>query len=64
MDFIEQWFGVSPDGGSGAIELLYVLAIACAIGCVGVVYRRRVIGLVSQLRERLTRNEGESRLDK
>ena len=25
MDFIEQWFGISPDGGSGATELLFVL---------------------------------------
>ncbi len=22
MDFIERWFGVSPDGGSGAYEAL------------------------------------------
>jgi hypothetical protein len=25
MDFIEEWFGISPDGGSGATELLYVV---------------------------------------
>lgn len=24
MDFIERWFGVSPDGGDGTLELLYV----------------------------------------
>ena len=24
MDFIEQWFGISPDGGSGATELLVI----------------------------------------
>lgn len=23
MDFIEQWFGISPDGGDGTIELLF-----------------------------------------
>lgn len=25
MDFIEQWFGISPDGGSGATELLFII---------------------------------------
>jgi hypothetical protein len=24
MDFIEQWFGVSPDNGDGTLELLYI----------------------------------------
>ena len=27
MEFIEQWFGISPDGGSGATELLYVAVL-------------------------------------
>jgi hypothetical protein len=27
MDFIEQWLGVSPDGGDGSLELLYIAAI-------------------------------------
>lgn len=35
MDFIERIFGVSPDGGSGLLELLWFLvpiaAIAAAI---------------------------------
>jgi hypothetical protein len=26
MDFIERWFGVSPDGGDGTLELLYISA--------------------------------------
>jgi hypothetical protein len=26
MDFFERWFGISPDGGDGSTELLYVLA--------------------------------------
>jgi hypothetical protein len=36
MDFIERWFGVSPDGGDGSLEALYILvvaAIAAAIVC-------------------------------
>ena len=24
MDFIERWFVVSPDGGDGTLELLYI----------------------------------------
>lgn len=31
MDWIEQLFGVSPDGGSGALELLYYAVFAFAI---------------------------------
>lgn len=32
MDFIERWFGVSPDGGDGTAEVLYLCA-AAAIVC-------------------------------
>jgi len=31
MDFIEQWFGISPDGGNGATEILYVILAAVVI---------------------------------
>ena len=31
MDFIEQIFGVSPDGGDGSLERMYLVAIAAAI---------------------------------
>jgi hypothetical protein len=32
MDFIEQLFGVSPDGGSGTLEfLLFVIPVVCLI---------------------------------
>ena len=27
MDFIERLFGVSPDGGDGSTELLYIAAL-------------------------------------
>jgi hypothetical protein len=30
MDFIERIFGVSPDGGNGSLELLYVLIVVVA----------------------------------
>lgn len=28
MDFIENWLGLSPDAGSGATEVLWVVALA------------------------------------
>ena len=32
MDFIERIFGISPDGGDGSLEALWVLAILIAVG--------------------------------
>ena len=31
MDFIERWFHISPDGGNGSLEILYVVAIAALV---------------------------------
>lgn len=31
MHFIEQWFSVSPDAGTGWTELLYVVAVVAAV---------------------------------
>ena len=31
MDFIERIFGVSPDGGDGTLEALWIAAIALAV---------------------------------
>ena len=28
MDFLERWFGISPDGGSGLTELSYLFLLA------------------------------------
>jgi hypothetical protein len=30
MDWIERWFGLSPDGGDGSTETLYVVALFAA----------------------------------
>jgi hypothetical protein len=41
MNFIERIFGVSPDGGNGSLELVYVLTIAAAIALASYrLYRR------------------------
>jgi hypothetical protein len=50
MDFFERWFGVSPDGGDGTLELLY---IAVAVLIVGSLVSRRWI--VRRLGRRITR---------
>lgn len=35
MDFIERMFGISPDGGTGALEALYFIAVfvTLAVAC-------------------------------
>ena len=37
MDWIEQIFGISPDGGDGSTEMLYVVA---AVAVAAVIYWR------------------------
>jgi hypothetical protein len=44
MDFIERWFGLSPDGGDGSTELLYIVAIALVLALV--FGRRRIAKLL------------------
>jgi hypothetical protein len=48
MDFIEQWFGISPDGGDGSLELLWIVAIAIVVSAA--VFRRRIVGWLSSRR--------------
>ena len=38
MDFIERWFGFSPDGGDGSLEVLWIVAIVVAV--IAVAFRR------------------------
>jgi hypothetical protein len=46
MDFIEKWFGVSPDGGDGSLEVLYV-AVVVVIG-LAIMFRSRIRQLVGR----------------
>jgi hypothetical protein len=40
MDFIERFFGVSPDGGNGVLELIYFVVIVGAI--MTLIFRRQI----------------------
>ena len=40
MDFIERWFGVSPDGGDGSLEVIFLLAVVSVV--LIVLFRRRL----------------------
>ena len=31
MDFIEQWLHVSPDGGNGMLEVLYLVVLGLGV---------------------------------
>ncbi len=42
MDFIEAWWGISPDGGSGATEVLFLMVPVTVVALVMAVrYRKR-----------------------
>jgi hypothetical protein len=40
MDFIERIFGISPDGGSGSLEVLIILAPIVAIVAARMVWKK------------------------
>jgi hypothetical protein len=40
MDFIERWFGISPDGGDGSTEALFLLVIVVVLALI--LARRRI----------------------
>lgn len=47
MDFIEKWFGVSPDGGDGSLEALWIGAIVVVV--LSIAFRRRIIAGFSRM---------------
>jgi hypothetical protein len=48
MNFIERWFGFSPDGGDGSTELLYIVAAAVVLALL--VGRRHLTKFVGRRR--------------
>jgi hypothetical protein len=45
MDFIERWFGVSPDDGDGSLEVLWIVAIVVVV--LAVAFRRPIAAWLS-----------------
>lgn len=52
MDFIETWFGISPDGGDGSTELLYIFAV---VALIALVFRKRILRFMHTLSARILR---------
>jgi hypothetical protein len=48
MDFIEQWFGLSPDGGDGSTEAVYLAALVVILAVV--LGRRHILAMFRRLR--------------
>ncbi len=53
MQWIETWFGVSPDGGDGSLETLFVVAGAVSIAMLAAAFpgpaRRRLARILPGL---------------
>jgi hypothetical protein len=47
MDFIERFLNISPDGASGATEILCIMAI-CTIG-LAISYAHRIVRLTRSI---------------
>lgn len=50
MDFIERFFGISPDGGDGSLEALWFLAIVVVAATAWIGRRRARAWLAARAR--------------
>ena len=55
MDFIERWFHLSPDNGSGTTEAIFIVVAAVLV--IGILNRRR---LASEAKRRAGRSKENS----
>ena len=42
MDFIERWFGVSPDGGSGRLEITVIIVALVVLAAPFLIFKFRL----------------------
>ena len=63
MDFIEQWFGISPDGGNGTLEALYVAAIVLVVLGIFIMLRQRFPDRFSRFFSSLRKKKDRDRSD-
>ena len=54
MDFIERWFGISPDGGDGSLEILFIVLVGMIIVAIWMhlPISRKIRGDVSKKKKR------------
>ena len=55
MDWIEQWFGLNPDGGDGSIEAAIVTAVIVVGVTIALFVSKRLRGLSMSALQRLAR---------
>jgi hypothetical protein len=48
VDFIEQWFGLSPDHGDGSTEVMYLGVLVVILGLI--LGRRHILAMVRKWR--------------
>ena len=63
MDFIEELFGLSPDGGNGATEALILIGIVLAVFAVGLALRRPLLHSITEFFGRFRKRKGSNRSD-
>jgi hypothetical protein len=55
MDWIEQWFGLNPDGGDGSIEAAIVVAVIVVGVTIAFLVSKRLRAIGSSAFHRITR---------
>jgi hypothetical protein len=56
MDFVERWFGIFPDGGSGTFEMSLLFLAVAAVSVI-LVFRAQLIGTLRSIwRPQVTRS--------
>ena len=64
MDFIERWLNISPDGGSGASEMLIITALGVIlIGIVLVGFRRHLPRNLTEFLQQFGKRDSTDRFD-
>jgi hypothetical protein len=63
MDFLERWLHISPDGGNGTLEVLYVAAFILLLIVLLKPLRRYLSSLSLWYLEQLGKREGGERFD-
>lgn len=63
MDFIEKWLGISPDGGDGSLEALYIAVVILAVLALVIRYRRTLASWFMYYLEQLGKRENGDRFD-